>query len=75
LRPDLSQVIILPRYLDEKRYLRLFNSGSIWPDSKVFEWAEEFSKTGQNLVGYDRTGTRIFSQDPEFLELAKKEFG
>ena len=75
LRPDLSQVIILPRYLEEKRYLRLFNSGSIWPDSKVFEWAEEFSKTGQNLVGYDRTGTRIFSQDEEFLELAKKEFG
>jgi hypothetical protein len=41
----------------------------------VFEWAEEYSKTGQNLVGYDRSGIRVFTQDTEFLELAKKELG
>jgi len=74
MKPDQSQVIILPRYLGEKRYLRLFNTGR-WPESRVFEWAEEYSKNGQNLVGYDRTGIRVFTQDTEFLELAKKELG
>ena len=73
MKPDSSQVIILARYLDQKRYLRLFNTGR-WPEDRVFEWAEEYSKTGQNLVGYDVSGARIFSQDEEFLELAKKEF-
>jgi hypothetical protein len=52
----------------------LFNTGR-WPEDRVFEWAEEYSKNGQNLVGYDRTGVRVFSQDAEFLELAEKELG
>ena len=74
MKPDSSQVIILARYLDQKRYLRLFNTGR-WPDDRVFEWAEEYSKTGQNIIGYGAVGIKIFTQDPEFLAAAQKEFG
>jgi hypothetical protein len=43
LRPDQSQVIILVKYIDQKRYLRLFNSGA-WPESKVFECQQNGKK-------------------------------
>jgi hypothetical protein len=44
------------------------------PSERVLAWAEEHAKTGANIVGFDAEQYRIFSNNPEFVALAKQEF-
>ena len=61
------------RYLEKHRYIRMSYAGRM-PSEQVFAWAEEHAKTGANIVGFDAEQYRIFSNNPEFVALAKQEF-
>lgn len=73
MQPNLSGVIVMIRYLEKHRYIRMSYAGRM-PSEQVFAWAEEHAKTGANIVGFDAEQYRIFSNNPEFVALAKQEF-
>jgi hypothetical protein len=74
LTPVKSGIIILVRYLENQRYLRLTYAGRM-PTEQIFEWAEKHAATGANIVGFDNNGIRIFSNNEKFKQAAAKEFG
>jgi hypothetical protein len=74
LTPAKSGIIILIRYLESQRYLRLTYAGRM-PTEQILEWAEQHAATGANIVGFDNTGVRIFSNNEKFKQAAAREFG
>lgn len=68
MRPDLSGIILVQRYIETYRYILLVASARPVKD-EVYEWCQAHSETGTNLVARTATGPRIFSKDPEFIKL------
>ena len=73
LKPDKVNAIIMMRVLENFVYLRIVKAG-IRQDPKIYEWAQEQSQLGKNLIAYDPVGELlIYSQDKEFIKLAKEK--
>ncbi len=72
LKPSKVNAILLLRSLDQFTYIRIVKAG-VTQDPKVYDWADEQSKNGKNVVAYDDSGKLIvYSQDKNFIDLAKK---
>jgi len=73
LKPSKVNAIMMFRILDNFNYIRIVKAG-IRQDPKIYEWAEEQSKIGKNLIAYDQVGELlIYSQDKEFIKLAREK--
>jgi hypothetical protein len=71
LKPSKVNAILMFRILDNFNYIRIVKAG-IRQDPKIYEWAEEQSQLGKNLIAYDQLGELlVYSKDKEFIKLAK----
>lgn len=72
MKPDLSNVILMLRYLDTMPFYRMVKCVDNIEDS-VYKWAEEFSQQGHNIIAYDKYGKLlIYSENRRFRELARQ---
>ncbi|NBP58816.1 hypothetical protein EBU71_20180 [bacterium] len=74
MRPDLSDIIILLRYIESYHFYRLVKcSDDLKPE--VIEWAKGHAKQGHHVIAYDKNSQLlIFSEDRKFRELARKNY-
>jgi hypothetical protein len=70
MRPDISGVITLVRYLQTHRYLSLHTTGQM-PDARILTWADEWAESGGNVIYYAYDGVKIFSKNKEFQDLVE----
>lgn len=74
MKPDISDVIILVRYVEKFMFYRLVKCSNNLK-KEVVDWAKEFSKKGNNILAYDNDGNLlIFSENRKFRELARKYY-
>lgn len=74
MKPDLSDVILMTRQLDEYYYIRIVYAGKFMPNY-VFEWAEAESIKGKHVVGYDKEkNLKVWSKDKKFIDKLKKSY-
>lgn len=73
LKPNKVNAIILIKQLEDFLYLRIVKAGAR-QDPKIYEWAEEQSQVGKNLIAYDQAGELlVYSKDKEFIKLAREK--
>lgn len=69
MQPSLSQVILLGRYIENYFYYRLVKC-SLEVKEYVFIWADQESRNGKNIVGYNNNGKFcVFSENDHFKKL------
>lgn len=74
LKPDISKVILLLRYIEDMPFYRIVKCGNELKQ-EVKDWAQDYSKKGRNVVGYDNEGKLlIFSESRKFREAARKHY-
>lgn len=74
MKPDLSNVILLVRYVEDIHFYRIVKCGSDLT-SQVSDWAKAYSKLGNHLIAYDNDGRLlIYSESRRFRELARKYY-
>lgn len=72
MKPNLSNVIILTKNIEEYIYYRLIVAGTPIKEY-VFDWADEQAKKGKHIVGYNNDGKFVvFSANQRFKELMQK---
>ena len=71
MRPDLSGVIVLVRYLDDLRYLVLHSTGRR-PDDRLIPWADSWAESGGNLIYHAYDGIKYFSKNAKFIDAMEK---
>ena len=74
MRPDLSNVILLVRFIESFHFYRIVKCGDdLLPE--VVKWAKDYSELGNHLIAYDKdSNLLIFSKERKFRELARKHY-
>jgi len=74
MKPDLSNVILLVRFIEKYHFYRIVKCGDEL-SAKVIAWAKEYSEQGHHVIAYDKdSNLQIFSKDRKFRELARKHY-
>jgi hypothetical protein len=71
MRPDISGVITLVRYLGTHRYLVLHSTGQM-PDPRVLTMGRSNGPNQVEMSFIIRTKVKTFSKNSEFIELVEK---